>query len=72
MFSVLFMFLVAIVLVGLLPTLGTFSVGFHLVSSHPFLDVLQGTFLDVMCLFEAVLSASGKGVEEDVPYLLPG
>ena len=52
-FPLIFMFLVATVVVGLILTLGTFPVGFHIVSSHPFLDILQGAFLDVMCLFEA-------------------
>ena len=40
LFSVLFMFLVTIVVVGLLLTLGSFPFGFHLGSSHPFLDIL--------------------------------
>ena len=70
--SILFVFLVATVVVGLPLTLGTFSVGFHLGSSHPFLDLLQGAFLDVMCLFEAVSPSFGKGTKEDVTYLLPG
>ena len=70
--SVIFVFLVATTVVDLLLTLGNFPVGFHLGSSHPFLDLLQGVFLDVMCLFEAVLPDFGKGVEEDVTYLLPG
>ena len=72
LFTVLFVFLVAIVVVGLLLTIGTFPVGFHLVSIHPFLDLLQGAFLDVMCLFEAVSPAFRKGVEEYVPYILLG
>ena len=72
LFTVLFVFLVAIVVVGLLLTIGTFPVGFHLVSSYPFLDILQGAFLDVMCLFGAVSPAFWKCVEEDVPYILPG
>ena len=70
--SVIFVFLVATIVVGLILTLGTFPVGFHLGSSHLFLDPLQGEFLDVMCLFEAVSPVFGKGVEEYVPYLLPG
>ena len=70
--SVIFLFLVAIIVVGLLLTLGTFPVGFHLVSSYPFLDILQGAFLYVMCLFGAVSPAFWKCVEEDVPYILPG
>ena len=57
--SVIFMFLVATIVVGLLLTLGTFPVGFLLGSSYPFLDLLQGAFLDVMCLFEAVSPALG-------------
>ena len=72
LFYVLLMFLVAIVFVGLLLTFGTLPVGFHLVSGYPFLDLLQGAFMDVMCLFEAVSTAFGKGVEEDIPYILPG
>ena len=72
LFSVIFVFLVATIVVGLLLTLGTFPVGFHLGSIHPFLDILQGEFLDVMCIFEAVSTDFGKGVEEDVTYLLPG
>ena len=72
LFSVLLVFLVAIVVVGLLLTLGTFPVGFLLVSRHPFLDLLQSAFLDVMCLFEAFSPDFEKGVKEDVPYLLPG
>ena len=70
--SVVFVFLVATVVVGLLLMIGTFPVGFHLCSSHTFLDLLQGTFLDVMFLFEAVSPSFGNGVEEYVPYLLPG
>ena len=72
LFSVLFVFLVAAVVVGLLLTLGTFPVGFNLGSSHPFRDILQGAFLDFMCLFEAVFPDLGKGVEDFFPYLLPG
>ena len=72
LFSVLFLFLVATFVVGLLLTLGTFPVGFHLGISHPFLDLPQGAFLDVMSLFEASSPAFSKGVEEDVPYILPG
>ena len=69
---VLFVFLVANFVVCLLLTLGTFPVGFHLGISHPFLDLPQGAFLDVMSLFEASSPAFSKGVEEDVPYILPG
>ena len=70
--SVIFVFLVATTVVDLLLTLGNFPVGFHLVSIHPFLDLLQGAFLDVMCLFESVSPAFRKGVEEYVPYILLG
>ena len=66
------MFLVATVVFGLLLMLGTFPVGFLIGSSHPLLDLLQGAFLDVMCLFEAISPDFGKGVEEDDTYLLPG
>ena len=69
---VIFVFIVATVVVGLLLTLGNSPFGFHIDSSHPFLNLLQGAFMDVICLFEDVSPAFGKGVEEDVPYLLPG
>ena len=62
-FFVFLVFLVDIFVIGLLLMLVTFPVGFHLGSSHPFLDLLQGAFLDDMCLFEAFSTSFGKGVE---------